>query len=150
MVVVLVAVIVFVGLTPYLSSSQKNRAVGVYNERVFDEGNLTLIRGKTVQSALFNYTTFDPAILVLDLNFQTWQSQGNLTISVNDQVLANIKPSPENPQITLNAVSFSGEDLVKPHEVYSRFFSNEISFSSKANEGYSGTFSYKISIRGSR
>jgi hypothetical protein len=84
------------------------------------------------------------------LNFKTWQSRGNLTISVNDQVFATISPDPEKPQITLTAVSFSGEDLVKPYAVYSRFFSNEINFSSKPNEGYSGTFSYRISIRGSR
>jgi hypothetical protein len=149
-IIVLVAVMAFIGITPYLTSSQQNTSIGVYKEKVFDEGNVTLIRGKTVQSAIFNYTTFDPAILVLDLNFKTWQSKGNLTIAVNDQVFATIYPTPENPKVTLKAVSFSGEDLVKPYSIYSRFFSNEIYFSSKPSEGYAVTFSYKISIRGSR
>jgi hypothetical protein len=149
-VIVLAVVMTFVGIIPYLTSSQQSRSIGVYSERVYDEGNVTLIRGKTMQSAIFNYTTFDPAILVLDLNFQTWQAQGNLTISVNSIDLATITPTPEKPQVSLNAVSFSGQDLVTPYAVYSILSSNQIDFSSKIGEGYAGTFSYRISIRGSR
>lgn len=148
--IVLIAILAFVGITPYLASSQQSTSIGLFNQKVFDEGNVTLIRGKTVQSAIFNYSTFDPAILVLELDFQSWQSRGNLTISINDLVLANVYPDPEKPHVTLNTVSFSGVDLVKPDFVYSRYFSNAVSFSSKVGEGYSGTFSYQISVRGSR
>ena len=149
-VIVLVGVMAFVGIIPYLASSQQNRSIGVYNERLFDEGNVTLSRGNAIPSAIFNYTTFDPAILVLDLDFQTWEAPGNLTISVNGLNLATISPSPENPHFSLNAVSFSGEDLVIPYSVKSILSNNQVDFSSKTGEGYAGTFSYRISIRGSR
>jgi len=45
-VIVLVGVLAFVGIIPYLASSQQNRSIGVYNQRVFDEGIVTLSRGE--------------------------------------------------------------------------------------------------------
>ena len=149
-VIVLVGVLAFVGIIPYLASSQQNSAIGVYNERVFDECNLTLSRGESIPSEVFNYTTFDPAILVLDLDFQTWDANGNLTISVNGIGLATISPTPQNSHVSLNAVSFSGKDLVKPYSAKSILTNNQVDFSSITGEGYAGTFSYRISIRGSR
>lgn len=148
--IVLVGVMAFVGIIPYLASSQQSRSIGVYNEKVFDEGNVTIDRGETIPSETFNYTSFDPAILVLDLDFQTWKAPGNLTISVNGFNFATISPDPETPHISLNSVSFSGKDLVKPYSVKSILSINQVDFSSKADEGYAGTFSYRISIRGSR
>lgn len=149
-VIVMIGVLVFVGIIPYLASSQQSRSIGVYNERVFDEGKVTLSRGNSIQSNIFNYTTFDPAILVLELDFQTWEAQGNLTVSVNGFDLATIAPTPENPHVILNAVSFSGKDLVKTYSAKSILTDNQVDFSSQTVEGYAGTFSYRISIRGSR
>jgi hypothetical protein len=149
-VVVLIIVMTLVEVVPYLAASEQNTAIGVYNEKTFAKGNLTLTKGTTVESTRFNYTVFDPAILVLDLNFQTWRSPGNLTVSVNGKDIANIYASPQNPQVKLTAITFSGKDLVEPITINSPFISNVISFSSKTSQGYDGAFSYQISIRGSR
>jgi hypothetical protein len=149
-IIVLIVVMTFVEIIPNLASSQQNTSIGVYNQKTFGTGNVTLARGTTSQSVKFNYTTFDPAILVLDLNFQTWRAPGNVTISVNGNVLATIYASPEKPQIKLTSITCSGKDLVEPLSKNSPFIGNTIYFSSQTSEGYEGTFSYQISIRGSR
>lgn len=149
-VVVLVIVMVFVELTPYLVSSAKDASIGVYKEREFERGNATITKGQTFRAAYFNYSTFDPAILVLNLDFQTWQSPGTLTIAVNGKVFASIVASPEKPKMNLNVISVSGADWVSTTSIYSPVFGNAISFTSDKGEGYEGTFSYQINVRGSR
>lgn len=148
-VVIVVLVLFFLAASPLLASSQQNTSIGLYSERQFGSGNVTLTRGNIVSLPRFNYTTFDPAILVLDLNFQNWANNGNLTVSINGKVLGTVFASPENAHIRLTTISFSGSDLVEPNSLYSPIFGNTISFSSKS-EGFEGTFTYQITIRGSR
>jgi hypothetical protein len=144
-----VLIIVFIEITPFLSASQKN-SIGMYNQKTYAEGNATLTRGQIIQSSQFNYNTFDPAILVIDLTFQSWQSTGNISLSINGRTIGEIVCLPVNPQVRITAISFSGTDLVEPASSYSRILTNQVYFSSISDGGYEGTFSYKISIRGSR
>jgi hypothetical protein len=149
---VLFLVLVVVGIMPFLASSQQNSSVPVYSERTYVEGNATLTRGNIYEAPKFKYSTFDPAILIVDLNFQNWRSSGNLTVTINGKVLATVTATPQNPHIRVNAIAFSGIDLVEPNSQYAQYSSvlgNSIYFLSNP-DGYEGTFTYEISIRGSR
>lgn len=148
-IVVIVLVLIFIEASPFLVSSQTDTSIGVYDEREFASGNITLARGYIAEAPKFNYTTFDPAILVLDLDFQSWDETGNLTVSINGKVVGTVFASPETPHIKLTSVSFSGLDLVEPYSRYSPILGNSIYFSSNG-DGYEGTFSYQITIRGSK
>ena len=148
--VVLMIILIFVEITPYFASSQQENSIGVYREREFVKGSATITKGVFVRSEYFNYSTFDPAILVLKLEFQTWQSSGILTIAINGKVIASIVATPEEPKIEVNVISLSGKDWVEPTSLDSPSFGNSISFASESEKGYEGTFSYQIIIRGSR
>jgi len=152
-IVVIVVVTVFVGITPYLSSSQ-NGQIGVYNQREYAQKTVTLQSGQ-IASSRFNYTTYDPAILVVDLKFQDWQKSGNLSLYCNGILIDTFEASPSDPYVESTTVTFSGYDLVKPPSSrlgisYQFEYGNEITFLSPQENGYEGTFNYQISIRGSR
>ena len=76
-IVAIVMVAVFVEISPYLSASNQTGQIGVYNQREYAQETVTLQQGQRASSR-FNYTTYDPAILVVDLKFQDWQKPGNL------------------------------------------------------------------------
>jgi hypothetical protein len=124
-------VLLFVEVTPYFASSQQGSSIGVFEEREFLRGDATITKGAFVRTEYFNYSTFDPAILVLRLEFQTWQSAGTLILSINGRVIASIVATPEQPKIELNSVSLSGKDWVEPTSIYSPGFDNSISFASE-------------------
>jgi hypothetical protein len=148
-VAILLVIMVFVEVTPYLASSKPNSQIGVYNEKVFAKDNVTLALGQ-MASAQFNYSTYDPAILVVDLVFQNWQAQGALSVYCNGRLVATINATPDNPTVRLTSISVSGWDWVKPPSVNSFTYGNEVTFVSEPGNGYEGTFSYQIDIRGSR
>ena len=153
-VVAIVLITVFVGITPYLSSSGQNSQIGVFNQREYAKESVMLQQGQSVSSR-FNYTTYDPAILVVDLKFQDWQKPGSLFMYCNGILVTTFDATPSNPNIESTTITFSGFDLVKPPPSkltmsYQYTYGNEISFSSPVEKGYEGTFSYQISIRGSR
>jgi hypothetical protein len=147
--VALLVVMFFVEVTPYLVSSKTNSQISLYNEKQFAEGTASLALGQT-KSAQFNYSTYDPAILVVDLTFQSWQSQGDLSIYLNGKLIASINATAINPAVHLTAISVSGRDWVKPPSINSFTYGNEVTFVSDSENGYEGTFNYKIDIRGSR
>jgi hypothetical protein len=146
---VLTAILVVVEVSPYLSSSQANAQIGMYNEKVFAKGLVTLPIGQSA-SAQFNYSTYDPAILVIDLAFQDWQIPGDLSIYGNGRLIATIHATPDNPTVRLTTISVSGWDWVKPPSINSFTYGNEVSFVSEPANGFEGTFTYQIDIRGSR
>jgi hypothetical protein len=153
-VLVVVIVVVFVEVTPYLAASNQNGQIGVYNQRVYAQKTVTLQSGQ-VASSRFNYTTYDPAILVVNLKFQDWQKSGNLSVYCNGILIDTIYAAPSNPDVKSTTVTFSGYDLVKPPSaklgvIYQYEYGNEITFMSPFENGYEGTFNYQISIRGSR
>jgi len=152
--VVLVVVLAFVEITPYLVSSNQNNQIGVFDQREFAKNTVSLLAGQKA-SCRFNYSSFDPAILVVDLAFQSWQTPGYLSLYCNGILIVTIEATQRNSDVQLTSITVSGYDLVKPHYQLSQVFStytygNEISFVSSVEKGYEGTFSYKISIRGSR
>jgi hypothetical protein len=152
--VIVIVVVAYVGIIPFLSASNQNGQIGVYNQRVYSQKTVTLQSGQ-IASARFNYSTYDPAILVVDLNFQDWQKPGNLSIYCNGILIDTIYASPSDPYVKSTTVTFSGYDLVKPPSaklgiIYQFEYGNEITFMSPNEDGYEGTFNYQISIRGSR
>jgi len=148
-IVVLVLVLVFVEFTPYLASASQNDSVGMYNEKIFATGNVTLAMGGSA-GAQFNYSTYDPAILVIDLAFQTWDNSGFFSLYCNGRRIAAFQATPQNPTMRLTTISVSGWDWVKPPSINSYTYGNEVQFNSESLDGYAGSFEYTISIRGSR
>jgi len=147
LVVALLLVIAFVEIVPFLRSSKQKNSIGLYQEREYARGNVTLVVGGW-SSVRFNYLSYDPAILILDIAFLTWKSPGFLTLRCNNRVFASVFARPENSHVSLTVVSVSGREWVEPPS--SMFGINEIAFESELKNGYEGTFSYKISVRGSR
>ena len=153
-IVVVVVVIAFVEIIPYLSASNQNGQIGVYNQRVYAQKTVTLQSGQ-IASSRFNYSTYDPAILVVDLEFQDWQKPGNLSIYCNGILIDTFYAASNDPYVKSTTVTFSGYDLIKPPSavrgiIYQFEYGNEITFMSPIENGYEGTFNYQISIRGSR
>jgi len=148
MISVLVLVTVAVQLSPYLVSSKQDGSIGLYNEREYGKGNLTLATGE-IGTARFNYTIYDPAILILDLTFQSWQKPGYLTLSINGRKITSIFANPEEAHLNLNVITFSGTEWVKPSSIDAFTYGNELVFQSEAVNGFEGTFGYEIKIRGS-
>ncbi len=153
-VVIILVVTVVVEVTPYLASSKQSGQIGVFNQREFARDTVTLTAGQRASSQ-FNYTTYDPAILVAGLHFENWEKPGYLSMYCNGVLIVSFNATPNNPDVQLTTVTFSGYDLVKtppPNLGVSLLFAygNEVSFLSSEDNGYSGTFSYQISIRGSR
>jgi hypothetical protein len=153
--IILVSVMVVIEGIPYLEASRENSSVSMYQEKEYAKGIVTLARGEAARTG-FNYSTYDPAILVLELSFQIWQSPGNLTFYCNKEYFASIIATPERPNISLVVISVSGEDWVKTSSSTKRpanstsTYDNEITFSSNSLSGYAGTFNYRIVVRGSR
>jgi hypothetical protein len=151
---IIVVVAVIVEVTPYLASSRQNDQIGVFNQKIYAQKTVTLAAGQSTSSQ-FNFTTYDPAILVVDLDFKDCKIPGNLSVYCNGIIIASFEANPRKPHVQLTTVTFSGYDLVKPPPpqlAISSYFAygNEISFLSPQQNGYSGTFSYTIGIRGSR
>ena len=155
-VIVLVVIMVSIEVVPYLAASKENDQISMYTQKQFAEGNATLTAGLTA-SVRFNYSSYDPAILVVGLTFQTWQKPGDLAVYCNGKLISTVSATPQAPQVDLNVVSLSGLDLVKPKPNIPYFqvpdaytYGNEITFTTPVQNGYEGTFSYQIMIRGSR
>jgi hypothetical protein len=151
---VVVVVVAFVEIVPYLSASNQNGQIGVYNQRLYAQKTATLQSGQIVSSR-FNYSSYDPAILVVDMKFQNWQKSGNFSIYCNGILIDTFYASPSDPNVKSTTVTFSGYDLVKSPSaslgiIYQFEYGNEITFVSPTQNGYEGTFDYQISIRGSR
>ncbi len=153
-IIVIVFVMVFVEITPYLAASSQTGQIGVFNQREYAKETVTLSPGQRASSK-FNYTTYDPAILVVDLTFQDWQKAGTLSLYCNGIHIVSFEATPNNPYVELTTVTFSGYDLVKPPPPklaisFAFAYGNEVSFVSPEGNGYQGTFTYQINIRGSR
>ena len=148
-VIILVVILIMVEVSPYLASANQNNQIGMYNQKEFAKGEVTITKGQ-IAGAQFNYSTYDPAILIVDLAFQNWQTPGHLSLYCNGILIATINASPDNPNVHFSTISVSGWDWVKPPSINSYTYGNEITFISDPDSGYEGDFSYQISIRGSR
>jgi hypothetical protein len=147
--IILVVIFIVVEVTPYLASANQNSQISIYTQKEFANGAATLVKGESA-SVRFNYTTYDPAILIVDLAFQSWQTPGNLSLYCNGRIIATIQATPDNPKTRLSTISVSGFDIVKSPAPNSFTYGNELTFVSDLQYGYEGDFNYQISIRGSR
>ena len=75
-------------LLPYFQFGA-NGQIGVFNQREYAQETVTLQQGQRASSR-FNYTTYDPAILVVDLKFQDWQKPGYFSMYCNGILIVYI------------------------------------------------------------
>ena len=148
-VLVLGVLLFFVEVSPYLISSKLSSSIGMYNQQEFAKNVATLAKGQSAR-AQFNYTSTDPAIVVLDLSFQSFQTPGDLKVYCNGRLVTTLHVSPSTPQVRLNVITVSGADWIKISTATPYTYGNEITFTSSSQTGYEGTFGYQIDIRGSR
>ena len=154
-IIILIFVIVIVEGIPTFASSSQSDTVSMYQEKEYSRGSVVMANGETARTR-FNYTTYDPAILIVKLTFHQWQTPGNITVYCNGRAFGYFIATPDRPEIQLSALSVSGADWVQPSSAawptIGSFFAygNEISFVSTLQNGFAGTFDYVVSIRGSR
>ena len=139
--------IIYFWSAPYLGSSDQYQSIPAYSQKSepirylsLDKGSLAIVR--------FNYTSYDPSIIVLDLSFDSIIQPGKFEIFCNYKLVTTVNVKPETPRVSLNLVSFSGLDWVEP--MTAMFGINDLVFESNELDGYVGSLSYQITFRGSR
>ncbi len=145
---VLVVTVVVIQVDPSLAGSKQAQVIGAFNQNVIGQDTITIVKGDAF-STQFEYSSFEPAIFVLDLTFRDSQSSGYLTLQLNGRYIGSIFVTPEKHQATISAISLTGAEWVKPPSAYSNSFTNQIIFSSDSSDGYVGTFDFQISLNGS-
>ncbi len=144
---VLVMLVALVNLTSYLGASNSNHEVGLYVEKEYALGSLTIVPGER-KYIWFNYSSYEPTILLLELSFKSWKTSGYLDVRCNNNPVRTIFATPENPNISLVVVSTSGSEWIEPQS--SMFGLNEVIFESALENGFEGLLSYQIRLRGAR
>jgi len=146
-VIIIVSAIAFLLLMPSLGSSQLYESMDSYSQKTTPIHYISIIRDQP-GIVRFNYSSYDPSIIVLDLYFESVDTPGDFDIFCNYRHAATVSVTPETKKTTLNLVSFSGLDWVEP--MTSMFGLNDLIFESKDTNGFLGTISYQITFRGSR
>ena len=142
-------VLFFVQIIPSLGSSKEQSTIGMYKEIEITAGNITVIVGEPVD-AQFNYSSYEPAILQLNIEFRTWITEGYLSLSCNGREITTIQATSQHPKIAFTIITFANAEWVKPPSVNSDFYPNVITFFSDYQNGYEGTLNYEVKLRGSR
>jgi len=132
---------------PYLGSSEEYQSIPVYSQKSEPIRYLSLDQGSTAVLR-FNYTSYDPSVIVLDLSIDSIEHPGKFDIFCNYKLVTTVNVTPETQRMTINLVSFSGLDWVEP--MTAMFGLNDLVFESNEVGGYVGTLSYQITFRGSR
>ena len=145
---VLIVIVVVVEVNPALGGSTQSQDIGAFNQKLFSQGAVSITRA-TSFSTSFDYSSYEPAVLVIDLKFSTIQSPGTLSATCNGRYIGSVYAA-DKSHATFSAISMSGTEWVKPPSAYSSAFTNQIIFSSDADQGFEGIFTYQISLRGSR
>jgi hypothetical protein len=148
-IIVLIAVVVVVQVNPTLAASQQSATIGAFNSKIYANDKVTVVKGDTY-STTFDYSSYEPAILVIDLTFSNIQSSGYLSVICNGRYVGSVYASANNPHTSMSAITLSGSEWVKPPSAYSTTFVNQIIIQSDLDQGYDGTFAYQISLKGSR
>ena len=146
-VAILLSVMVALDMIPFLQPSNQVNSIGLYSSIYYPEKTVTLESGD-FKIAPFSFSSYDPAIIILKLSFQNSEEQGYLTVYCNYRSIASIFVRSDTPPVFLNLISVSGGDWVEPPSAMSGM--NELLFESKSENGFTGTFSYQITLRGSR
>jgi hypothetical protein len=148
-IIVLIAVVVVVEVNPALAGSSQSAPIGVFNSKIYAADTVLIAKGESFSTS-FDYSSYEPAILVIDVHFSDIQSAGTLNLMCNGRYLGSVYGSPDNPQASLSAISVSGSEWIKPPSAYSSSFSNQIIFASDSDQGFAGTFNYQVTLKGSR
>jgi hypothetical protein len=146
LIVILCIAIGFFWLIPSLQSSNQN-SIPIYGQVIYPQNILTVEDGASIRRT-FNYSTYDPSIIVITLTPESCTRQGYLDIYCNYRLVSSTLLTLQNKSVTLNMFSTSGFDWVeKPSSMGGV---NELLFESAPKEGYTGTLAYQITLRGSR
>jgi len=146
--IVLVVLIVFIQMTPGLESSKENKTIGMYGQSEIASGNITITSGFQ-EVVLFNQSSFEPIILELTLEFHSWDKEGNLDLNCNGREIASVRATARSPKLSFTMITFANAEWVKPPSANSDSYPNALSFLSEYDDGYEGSFSYRIKLRGS-
>jgi hypothetical protein len=146
--VVLVAVVIVVEVNPALASSQTSQ-IGAYNQKLYDQDTVSISKGQTSTTS-FKYSSYEPVILEVDFTFSDVQSPGYISCTCNGRYLGIVYASQNNQHSSMSAVSFSGSDIVKSPSTYSNAYTKQVYFTSFYEQGFEGTFSYQINLKGTR
>lgn len=146
-VVIFVAIVTFIEIIPSLQPSEENDKIFPYNSVTILENTINLADKEFVK-APFKYSTYDPAIVVLDITFINCDRQGYLTIYCNYRRIIRLFVDPYTLKQSIIMFSFSGSDWVEPPTAMFGF--NELLFESDSQNGFSGKISYQITFRGTR
>jgi hypothetical protein len=145
---VLIVTVIIIQVDPSLAGSKQAQLIGAYNQKVIGKDTITIAKGDAF-STQFGYSSFEPAVLVLDLTFTSCQSSGYLNLECNGRYIGTILVTPDNHHTIVSAISVTGAEWVKPPSLYSDTFTNQIIFSSDSSNGYAGTFDFQIRLKGS-
>jgi len=146
-VAVLISLVIILQIIPFLQPSKENTSIGLYNTKFYPKTPITITSGSSI-TLPFEYSSYDPAIIILELSFQTCDEPGYLKVYCNYRNIASIFVSTEAPPVVINLISVSGSDWVEPPTAM--LGRNELLFESEPPNGYTGSFTYQITLRGSR
>ena len=148
--VVLMVIVVAIEVNPTLSGSSQTAPIGAFNGKIYSTDTVAIGRGQSF-SAAFDYQSYEPAILVIDVQCSDIQNAGVLSIICNGRYVGSIQVSPDKPTGALSAISVCGSEWVKPPSAYSTVaFTNQVIVSSDYDTGFEGTVKYQISLKGSQ
>ncbi len=132
----------FVNVNPILDVNN-GAPLGLFSERKYSEATITLARGGEAVS-LFRYNSYEPAILVLNIDYLSVEKSGYLEIYCNGKTAGKLLVAAGSGPAQLTLVTTAGVDWVKANSQNSVFFKSPLA------DGFEGQFSYEISLRGSR
>ena len=147
--VVLIVVVVLVEVNPSLAVSSQSTPIGAFKTKVYAADTVIITKGDAF-STQFDYSSYEPAILNIDVTATNIQTPGYLSFTCNGRYVGSVYVSPENIHASISAITLSGSEWIKPPSAYSNAFSNQIIFSSDSDQGFVGTFDYQINLKGSR
>jgi hypothetical protein len=147
--VVLIVIVVFVEGNSSLATSTQSAPIGAYNQKTYAQDIITIAKGEAY-SSVFDYSSYEPAILKIDLTVTGTVSAGYLDLTCNGRYVGSVYVSADTHHALISAISITGAEWVKPPSAYSNAFSNEVAFASNAEDGFEGTFSFQINLKGSR
>ncbi len=146
--VALIVVVVVVEVNPALAGSEQSQNIGAFKEKLYVQDTVSIAKGESWGTS-FEYSSYEPAILLMYVSFTDVQAPGYLGVTCNGRYVGRVYGN-EKSHTSLSAISMAGAEWVKPPSAYSEAFTNQIIFSSDADKGFAGTFSYQISLKGSR
>jgi len=144
-IVALIVAVVVVEVSPNLS--KRSTTIGAYNAKAYATDTIAILKGEAFSTS-FDYSGYEPAILVIDVTASDVQSQGYLSFVCNGRFLSSVYVSSDNQRASISAITLAGAEWVKSPSAYTEAYSNQIDFLSDSDTGFEGTFDYQIDLKG--